>query len=125
MTPWWSVTANYTFQEVKIYENKPGCPGTPKHKFNIWSSFTFTNGFSLDLKAHYVDDTKWSGLAKDIKIDEYVRFDLRIAQKFFNDKLELSVVGQNLTDKLHPETSDGVAIYEVERLLYGQLTFKY
>jgi outer membrane receptor protein involved in Fe transport len=125
LTPWWSVTANYTFQEVEYTRINQNAPGTPKHKFNLGSRFTFRNGFSLDLKAHYVDDTKWSGLTEDIKIDEYVRFDLRIAQKFFNDKLELSFVGQNLTDKLHPETSDGVATYEVEQLFYGQITFKY
>ena len=52
-----------------------------------------------------------------------VRFDIRLAQKLFNDKLELAFVGQNLTDKLHPETSDATGTYEVERLLYGQMTF--
>ncbi len=122
VTPWWTVTANYTFQEVEYKRINQDVPGTPKHKVNLWSSFTFKNGFTLDMIAHYVDDTKWSGLTGDVKIDDYVRFDIRLAQKLFNDKLELAFVGQNLTDKLHPETSDATGTYEVERLLYGQVT---
>jgi len=54
-----------------------------------------------------------------------VRFDIRIAQKLFNDKVELSLTGQNLTDKLHPEYSDGIEPYEGERLIYGQLTINF
>ena len=100
-------------------------PGTPKHKFNLWSSFTFKNGFSLDVITHYVDETKWSELPGDVKIDDYIRLDIRIAQKLFNDKVELSLAGQNLTDKLHPETSDIVGTYEIERLIYGQITLHF
>jgi outer membrane receptor protein involved in Fe transport len=125
VTPWWSLTANYTFQEVEYKRVNQDVPGTPKHKFNLWSSFRFKNGFSLDLIAHYVDETKWSGLTGDVKVDDYWRYDIRIAQKLFNDKLEVSFTGQNLTDKLHPETSDGTGTYEVERLLYGQITFRF
>ena len=125
VTPWWSLTANYTFQEVEYKRVNQDVPGTPKHKVNLWSSFRFKNGLSLDLIAHYVDDTKWSGLTGDVKVDDYWRWDIRIAQKLFNDTLELSFTGQNLTDKLHPETSDGTGTYEVERLLYGQITFRF
>ena len=64
-------------------------------------------------------------MIKDVKVDDYVRLDIRIAQKLFNDKMEISVTGQNLTDKLHPEYFDGVATYEVERLIYGQLTVNF
>jgi len=119
------VRANYTFQEMENKRENKDILGTPKHKFNIWSSFTFNNGFSLDLMAHYVDDTKWSGLTEDVKIDDYVRLDIRIAQKLFNDRVELSFTGQNVTDKLHPETSDVTGTYEIERLLYGQITFHF
>jgi iron complex outermembrane receptor protein len=125
VTSWWTVTANYTFQEVENRDDHKDIYGTPKHKFNLGSSFTFTNGFSLDLKAHYVDETKWFGLDREVTIDDYLRLDVRISQKLLNDKLELSFVGLNLTDKLHPETTDGLGTYEVERLLYGQITFRF
>ena len=125
LTRWWTVRANYTFQDVENKRANKNIPGTPKHKFNLWSSFTFKNGFSLDVITHYVDETKWSELPGDVKIDDYIRLDIRIAQKLFNDKVELSLAGQNLTDKLHPETSDIVGTYEIERLIYGQITLHF
>jgi outer membrane receptor protein involved in Fe transport len=125
ITPWWKLTANYTFQEVENKRDNKDVQGTPKHKFNLGSRFTFKNGFSLDTRLHYVDDTKWKGLLKEVKVDDYLRLDIRLAQKFFNDRLEISVTGQNLTDKLHPEVSDGTGSHEVERLIYGQATFNF
>jgi iron complex outermembrane receptor protein len=125
ITPWWQLRANYTYQDIENKRDNKDIRGVPKHKFNIWSSFTFNNGFSLDLMAMYVDQTKWTGFLEDVKVDDYVRVDMRIAQKLFNDKLEIAFVGQNLTDKLHPEISDGLGNYEVERLFYGQIIFKY
>jgi iron complex outermembrane receptor protein len=125
VAPWWTLTANYTFQEVENKRLNRDIQGAPKHKFNLGSRFTFTTGFNLDIRVHYVDETRWDGLIEDVKVDDYVRLDIRIAQKLFNDKVELSVTGQNLTDKLHPEYSDGVATYEIERLIYGQLTINF
>jgi len=125
ITSWWMLRSNYTFQEMENKRANKDIIGTPKHKINLISSFTFNNGFSLDLMAHYVGETKWKGLSRVTKVDDYVRFDIRISQKLFNDKLELSFVGQNLTDKLHPETSDATGTYEIERLLYGQVTLQF
>ena len=125
VTPWWTLTTNYTFQEVENKRANRDVQGTPKHKFNCGSRFTFQNGFSLDTTVHFVDDTRWDGVFNDISVDDYVRLDIRIAQKLFNDKVELSLAGQNLTDKLHPEFSDGIETYEAERLVYGQITFRY
>jgi hypothetical protein len=62
-------------------------------------------------------------LTGEVDIDDYVRFDIRLGQKLLNDKLEIAFVGQNLTDQFHPETSDATGTYEIEQLLYGQMTF--
>lgn len=125
LTPWWLLKANYTYQAVENKRTNKDIRGTPKHKFNLWSSFTFVSGFSLDLMASYVDETKWTGFLGDVKIDDYVRLDIRVAQQFFNDTLEVSVTGQNLTDKLHPEFSDGLGNYEADQLIYGQITLRF
>ncbi len=122
---WWTLKVNYTFQEIEVKRVNEDLIGTPKHKFNINSSFHFKNGFSLNVSAHYVDDTKWHQLFESVKVDDYVRVDMRISQKLFNDRLELSLVGQNLLDKLHPETNNGYETYEIERLIYGQLTIRF
>ena len=124
VTSWWKATANYTFQDVENKRDHNQVQGTPKHKFNLGSSFTFDNGFSFDVRTHYVDETTWRPvIGKPVRIDDYVRLDLRIAQKLFNDQLELALVGQNLTDRGHPETSDGTATYNSDRLIYGQMTW--
>ena len=125
VTSWWMLRSNYTFQEMENKRKNEDVLGTPKHKISLISRFTFENGFSLDLMAYYVDETKWSGLVEDVKIDDYVRFDIRVSQKFFNDRLELAFVGQNITDQFHPETSDVTGTYEIERLMYGQMTINY
>jgi len=122
ITSWWTLKANYTFQELDVKGDNEDIPSEPKHKFNLGSSFTFKNGFSLDVKAHFVDETRWFGMDKFTKTDDYLRLDIRVSQKLFGNKVELSLAGQNITDKLHPETINFPGAYKVERLVYGQVT---
>ena len=126
VTSWWKLHVNYTYQEVEKKRDNRDVPGTPRHKINLSSSVTFENGFSFDVRAHYVDDTTWRPvLGEPVRVDDYVRLDIRIAQKLLNDRLELALVGQNLTDKTHPETSDGTATYNAHKLIYGQVTWHF
>jgi len=119
---WWSMNANYSFQEVEYKRVNEDVAGTPKHKVNIGSYMCFKNGFSVNAVVHYVDNTKWSGMTGQSKADDYIRLDVKVSKKFINDSLELSLVGQNLTDTLHVETSDVSSEYEADRLIYGQIT---
>jgi iron complex outermembrane receptor protein len=59
-------------------------------------------------------------------IPSYERFDLRLGWRP-NDRLELSLVGQNLTDDRHPESPSelGIAATQVQRSYYGKVTFRY
>lgn len=43
----------------------------------------------------------------------------------FNASLELSFVGQKLTDKLHPETSFILTTHEVDQLIYSHTTLSF
>jgi len=125
LADWWRLSANYTYQTVENRKSGRDLSGTPRHKFNVWSSFAFSNGFSLDIKLHFVDKTSWESLIGEESVDRYMRLDMRVSQKLFGGKVELSLVGQNLTDKLHPETTDTVATYEIERLIYGCITLRF
>lgn len=121
----WNLRANYTWQEVQARHGST-ISGSPKHKGNLWLSGDVFSGIMLDVIVHYVDSTSWpceplSGQ----DVDDYVRLDVRISRKFFNDRLELSLTGQNLTDRYHPEVSDAIATYEVERLIYGAFTVRF
>ena len=122
VTSWLTLTSHYTFSSVEYTGINQDVQGTPKHKFTINSRLSLQGGLSLDVTAHYVDETRWTGLTETVKVDDYVRLDIRLAKKFLKDKLEISLTGQNLTDKLHPEVSDGSGTYQVEQLLYSQVT---
>ncbi len=124
VTPWWQLTANYTFQSVEEKRIDHDYKGSPRHKINIGSRFTFSGGWEFDVRAHFVDETKWSGLGMRDETDDYLRVDARIAKKMLGDRLVLALVGQNLTDRLHPETIDVIGRYEAERLIYGQITLR-
>lgn len=121
----WTLRANYTWQEVQARHGGT-ISGSPKHKCNLWLSGDVFAGIKLDVTLHYVDSTSWPGEPLSGQdIDEYFRLDVRIARSFFNDRLELSLTGQNLTDRYHPEVSDAVATYEIERLIYGACTVRF
>ncbi|MFC1591849.1 TonB-dependent receptor plug domain-containing protein [Thermodesulfobacteriota bacterium] len=129
ITPQWTLSANYTYQEVENKKADRDVEATPRHKLNLESHFVFQNGFSLNIRAHFVDETKWrdpsGGKTNVFRIDDYLRLDMRVAKKFFNDHLELAAVGQNLTDKLHPEGTEGFKVFESDQLIYFQATWQY
>lgn len=122
VTSYWKLTANYTFQDVAFKRINQDYIGSPRHKFNLGANFNPKPGLALDLWVHFVDDTSWNGLTNRVGVDEYVRVDARVAQRLWHDRLEVALVAQNLTDKLHRETFDVVGNYEVDRLIYGQVT---
>jgi len=124
LTPWWTCTGNYTYQDCDRRKKPRGIQGTPLHKINLGSRLSFNNGFSLDVRLHFVDETRWY-FYRNIKADDYLRLDVRIARTLFNDRLELALVCQNLTDTRHPEYSDGVRMYEADRLIYGQISVRF
>ena len=41
ITSWWMLRSNYTFQEMENKRANKDIIGTPKHKINLISSFTF------------------------------------------------------------------------------------
>lgn len=125
VTEWWTLTANYTWQSVEKRRANQDLTGVPRHKCNLRSYVELPGNLSVTATLHYVDATKWWLGNSATRIDDYLRLDLRVAKTFRDDRLELSVVGQNLTDRLHPEMSDGVGTYEVERLVYGQIVFRF
>jgi iron complex outermembrane receptor protein len=59
-------------------------------------------------------------------VDSYVRLDSRVSWSLA-DKVELSVVGQNLLDKRHPEFSESIysAPAEISRSAYVKLKIEF
>jgi iron complex outermembrane receptor protein len=119
----WRLTAAYTFLMVQVHgpaatNPETGERSTPRHQAILRSSYDFSKHLSLDAQLRYVDNI--------LAVSSYVTADLRISYRV-NDRLEFSLVGQNLLDNQHPEqapivlTSGG----EVPRGVYGKVTWRF
>lgn len=90
----------------------------PKHQASLRSSYDFNKRTSLDIQVRYVD--KKQGAAA------YIATDFRLAYRP-TDKIEISLVGQNLFDKQHAEFGSEFFVVNSEspRSFYGKITWKF
>jgi iron complex outermembrane receptor protein len=136
---WWKVTLGYTLLDIDV--DLKGGVGTvpladtkksnPRHQFVLRSLVDLPYDLQLDTSLYYTD-----GLSAVIpaaapgattkNVEQYVRLDLRLGYEP-TDWLELSLVGQNLTDARHYEFSDiqGGQATQVPRSGYAMVTFTY
>jgi iron complex outermembrane receptor protein len=65
---------------------------------------------------------RWVSELETTEVPAYSELDLRLAWRP-SEEIELAVVGQNLLDQRHPEFGGPSSRQEVERGMYGKLTF--
>ena len=75
-------------------------------------------GFQFDTVARYV------GELPDPRVPGYFTFDLRMAWRY-KDKLELSIVGQNLWANDHLVFGLPATRQEISRSVYGKVTLQF
>lgn len=93
----------------------------PRHRASLRSSWTLADGSHLDLWL------KSTSQLKNPQVPAYTTMDLRYAFKV-GEKVELTVVGQNLLDQRHPEfVSDYLPVRstEIGRSLLVKATWRY
>jgi iron complex outermembrane receptor protein len=90
----------------------------PTHQAVLRSSFDFARRASVDAQLRYVDNVS--------AVPAYVTADIRLSYRL-TENLELSVVGQNLLDRQHPEQSSliGMPTIEIPRGFYGKITWRF
>lgn len=90
----------------------------PKHQLTLRASYDVTKRLGIDGQIRYVGALE--------SIPGYLTADLRLSYRM-TEHLELSVVGQNLLDKQHPEQSvSSVTLFtEVPRGVYAKLTLHF
>jgi hypothetical protein len=117
---WWKTSLNYTFTQQHGFQTGQ----FPTHLVNFKNRFMFKNGFSAELLFNYTSPYVAFDIftATSNPIGHIFRLDARLAQKFYKDRFEISVVGQNLVDAPHAEFSPNI---RVDRLVYGMLSFTY
>lgn len=119
----WRLTASYSLLIADVRGPAAAAPdaierSAPRNQVVLRSSHDLTAKFGLDVQFRYVDALP--------SVPAYITADLRIAYRV-TDRLECSLVGQNLLDDQHLEhgTSLFVPPSEVPRGFYGKLTWRF
>lgn len=126
----WSFTANYSLLQMflhtdtdssdAIFERDEG--KSAEHQFNLVNKVDLPYNFELDNIVSYTDNLNFSSA----NVPAYIQFDTRVSWRPKNG-IELSVVGKNLFDDKHPETSNPQfgQQSEIGRSFYGKLTVEF
>jgi iron complex outermembrane receptor protein len=124
VTDWWRLRAGYTELQIHV-RPKPGSTDTskgsgeshdPNHQFSLRSS--------LDLPCHLEFDGGFRYVTHiaNQRIPSYGELDLRLAWRPI-PKLEFAIVGQNLLHDHHAEFGTLASRQEIERSVYGKITY--
>lgn len=125
---WWRFNASYSWLQIQLYPRSSTDPSpkrfegtSPERQFSFRSSMELFFDLELDAFLRCVDNIP------EYNIDGYTEMDIRLGWNPRKD-LEFSIVGRNLLDASHPEFQDttlGVPITEVERSVYGKVTWRF
>ena len=124
----WRLSAAYAWLQMRLRPDSGGLDPTvpnaeddsPKHQANLRSYIDLPGNCELDVGLYYVDSLL------NEHTPGYIRFDTRVAWHPI-ERLEVSLVGQNLNQERHVEFggAQGAAPSEIERSFYGKLTWHY
>jgi iron complex outermembrane receptor protein len=126
----WRLQASYTFLEMDL-ATAPGSIDrstpeategqSPRHQASLRSLLNLPHALELDAWLRLVDELPAAA------VERYLTLDLRLGWRPLKG-VELSLVGQNLLDRSHPEFEQDLyrtARSEVERSVYGKLSFSF
>jgi iron complex outermembrane receptor protein len=130
VTDRWTLSPGYALLHMSLVAD-PGSLDTtsvadiegsnPRHQAQLRSSVNMPRGFAWDTNIYFVDRLPAQQVASYTRLD--TRFSWRVVQR-----LELSVVGQNLLKPLHLESNDLVTSVEpsqIKRSVYAKFTWTY
>jgi iron complex outermembrane recepter protein len=130
---WWRLHASYSYLRIKMFLENPSTDAinkgdaegdSPRHQFTVRSGVDLGKGVEFDLWLRGVDRLPY---VDRVSIPGYLTMDARLAWKVMPN-LELTLVGQNLLQRRHPEfIPEFINTYssEVERSVYGKATWKF
>jgi iron complex outermembrane receptor protein len=129
----WSLHGGYTLLREHL-RVKPGETdlndalnetSDPQHQFSVRSSVDLPNHTAFDAGLRWVDTLHNNNGATPGIVPAYFELDSRFAWHA-SERLELSVVGQNLLHGHHPEYgfADPTRV-EIERSVYGKFVWRY
>jgi iron complex outermembrane receptor protein len=122
-TDWWRFRGGYNYVHKHLWPTTTNALATvregndPQHQFSFQSIMDLPAHFQFDVTGRYVDTLP------SPNVPSYFTFDVRVAWQFKN--LELSIVGQNLLDNQHPEFGGVTGRREIERSVYGKISWSF
>jgi iron complex outermembrane receptor protein len=129
----WSLHAGYTLLREHL-RVKPGQfdlsaarneTADPEHQFSIRSAITLPRHVELAAGLRWVDTLQTNNGPTPGSVPAYFELESRLAWHA-GDRLELSLVGQNLLHNHHPEYGfPNTARPEIERSVYGKFACRY
>jgi iron complex outermembrane recepter protein len=129
----WSLHAGYTLLKEHLHV-KPGQSdindalnetADPQHQFSLRSSLNLPRRAEFDTALRWVDTLHTNDGAVVGTVPSYFELDSRLAWHA-TDRLEFSLVGQNLLHNRHPEYGfPEAARPEIERSGYGKFTWRF
>jgi len=121
-TDWWRLRGGYTYLNKLLWTHDPSATPSlregndPQNQFLIQSVMDLPAHFQLDVVGRYVDTLP------SPRVPSYVTFDVRLAW-WWKQKLEISVIGQNLWDNQHPEFGPAATREEIPRSVFGKIAW--
>jgi iron complex outermembrane receptor protein len=125
----WQVRASYRLLEEDIrvkpgrtdFNNALNETADPRHQFSVRSAMSFANNVEFDAGWRWVGQRTINNSGVPAKVPQYMELDVRLGWDV-PGPLEISIAGQNLLHKRHPEYSiPGPARVEIGRSVYGKL----
>jgi iron complex outermembrane receptor protein len=121
----WRLSSSCSHLHMRLHSDAPGNTGesvrgdSPVNRFNLRSILSLPGDTEIDAALFYVDPLRGQG------VDRYVRLDVRFAWRPA-ERLELSVVGQNLLDSRHTEyISYTTPEARIERGVYAAVQWRF
>jgi len=132
MTSWWRWQAGYTYLQEHIrlkpgsldFNQARGEGSDPENQFSVRSSIDLPGDVELDAALRYVDVLQ--NIANGVRgtVPSYLELDVRLSWMPVKN-LELSVVGQNLLDRQHPEFGFPTSRHEIQRGAFVKVTWRF
>lgn len=128
----WRLTANYSYLDLDLdahgldlNRGRFTAGATPRHQLGLRSFLDLPRNVRVDAQLRYLSAIRQlPELVNGGGVPGYTEMDLRLAWQAL-ERLELSLVGQNLLHAHHPEFGAPAARGEIERSVYAKASWGY
>jgi iron complex outermembrane recepter protein len=130
---WWKLHGGYDLLEEHVWVRAGGFDfynaldetADPKYQYSVRSSMDLPHDLALDADFRFVDSLRTANGGVAAAVPAYYELGVRLAWRL-SKNLELSVVGQNLLHKAHPEFGvPGPDNEEIQRTIYGKAALRF